>query len=193
MRLAALTALAALTSSAHAQSPAVTREFQAGVDAFRLGKLDDARTHLEKAKKLDPRLAGPNRFLAAVAQAQGRWQDCVDAARAALTLNPKSSELADTRKLHESCRRSAGRPAYTGQLGDSAAIAVTANVPGVTVKIGGLVYGGTPLAPRRIPTGKLHLELAKAGWKPIQLAIDSIPGVITDVAVELEAEPPPQH
>ena len=42
-----------------APSPEVAKEFQAGVDAFRLGKFDDARAHLEKARKLDDKLPGP--------------------------------------------------------------------------------------------------------------------------------------
>jgi hypothetical protein len=191
MKLAALVLaiVHVLGAPARAQTPELAREFQAGVDAYRLGKLDQARTHLEKARKLDPRLAGPNRFLAAVAQAQGRWQDCIDAARAAIALNPRSGELIDTRKLHETCRRSAGRPAYTGELGDGAAIAVTTNAPGATVKIGGLVYGGTPLAPRTIPAGKLTIELAKAGWKPARVDVEALAGVITDVAIELETDP----
>jgi hypothetical protein len=167
------------------------REFQAGVDAFRLGRHDEARAHLEKARALEPGLAGPVRFLAAVAQAQGRWADCIAATRTALALNPRSSELADTRRLHEACRASAGRAPYRGSLGERAAIAVTANVAGATVRIGGLSYGGTPLAPRPITAGALAVELAKAGFRPARLEIDALPGIVTDVAVELVAEPPP--
>jgi hypothetical protein len=190
MRLArSLAVLGVVAGIAHAQAPDVTREFQAGVDAFRLGKLDEAKAHLEKAKALDPTLAGPNRFLAAVAQAQGRWTDCIAAARLALALNPKSAELADTRKLHDDCRTSAGRPAYAGELGDSAAIAVTSNVPGASVKIGGLTYGGTPLAPRPITAGKLSIDVDKAGWKPVHADVDALPGIVTDVTLELEPDP----
>jgi hypothetical protein len=169
--------------------PELGKEFQAGVDAFRLGKLDDARAHLEKARALAPKLPGPHRFLAAVAQAQGRWQDCIDGARKALELNPLSVEAPETRKLHDGCRASAGLAPYRDALGDSAAIAVTTNVPGATVKIGGLTYGGTPLSPRPITAGALELDIAKAGWKPAHVSIVALPGIVTDVAVELEADP----
>lgn len=175
-----------MTALASAQKPEVTREFQAGVDAFRLGKYDEARTRLEKARAMAPKLAGPNRFLAAVAQAQSRWDDCIAAARTALALNPVSRELADTRKLHEDCRVSAGRAPNRGELGDGAAIAVTTNVPGATVRIAGLTYGGTPLAPRPITVGRLAVEIEKAGWKRAQREVETLAGVVTDVIVELE-------
>src|SRR6202000_1781879 len=82
-------AVLAVATVASAQPPAkFTSEYQAGVDAFRLGHYDDARAHLEKARSLSPKLPGPHRFLAAVAQAQSRWDDCIDSARQALVLNP---------------------------------------------------------------------------------------------------------
>ena len=131
MRFRAVLVVAVAAATASAQPvPELTKEFQAGVDAFRLGHFDEARTHLEKARNLDPKLPGPHRFLAALAQAQGRWQDCLDESRVALASNPHSSEAADTRKLHSDCRVSAGRPAYHGaDLADSAAISVTTNIP----------------------------------------------------------------
>lgn len=179
--------MASLPAAARADvPPALSREFQAGVDAYRLGKYDDARAHLEKAQALDPRLPGPHRFLAAVASAQRRWTDCIAEARRALQLNPQSHELADTRRLHDSCRESDGRPVYRGELGDAAAIAVTANVSGATVKIGGLRYGGTPVAPRLIKAGVLRIDVEKSGWKPAHLTIDALPAIVTDIAVELE-------
>lgn len=170
-----------------APPPALTREFQAGVDAYRLGKYDEARAHLEKAQAIDPKLPGPHRFLAAVAQAQKRWADCVTEARRAMQLNPQSQEIAETRKLHDACRESDGRPGYRGEIGESAAIAVTANVSGATVRIGGLRYGGTPVAPRLIKPGTLQVEIEKAGWKPARVTIEALPSIITDISVELEA------
>jgi hypothetical protein len=173
---------------AAAQSPELTKEFQAGVDAFRLGHYDEARTHLEKARDLDPKLPGPFRFLAAVAKAQGKWQECLDDARRALVLNAASVEAAETRKLHDECRVSAGRAPYRGELADAAAIAVTSNVPGATVKIGGLIMGGTPMAPRPITAGKLEVDVDKHGWKARHLEVDAPAGIVTDVDVELEAD-----
>ena len=188
-RGAALFLVLGLGGIARAESAGFAREFQAGVDAFRLGKLDLARAHLERAKELEPKLPGPSRFLAAVAHAQGRWIDCVGAARLALAQNPRSSERLDTRKLHERCRSSAGRPAYGGDLGERAAIAVTTSVPGAAVRIGGLGYGGTPVAPRPIEPGALAVEIAKRGFYPVRVEIEALPGIVTDVVVELVAEP----
>jgi tetratricopeptide (TPR) repeat protein len=167
-------------------SSELTREFQAGVDAFRLGKYDEARAHLEKAESLDPKLPGPHRFLAAVARAQRRHAECITEARRALQLNPQSREAAGTRKLHDECRAADGRPPFQADLGDNAAIAVTANVSGATVRIGALRYGGTPVAPRLIKAGFHDLEIEKVGWKPAHLAIDALPGIVTDVEVTLE-------
>jgi hypothetical protein len=182
-------ALVLVVGVAAAQPPAkFTPEYQAGVDAFRLGKYDDARAHLEKARTLAPKLPGPHRFLAAVAQAQSRWDDCIDSARHALALNPTSSEVGETRKLHDACRASAGRMPYRGAaLGEGAAISVTANVDGATVRIGGLTYGGTPLDPRPITAGAHEIEILKLGYKPIKVSVDALPGIVTDVAVELPA------
>ncbi|MFT3696229.1 MAG: PEGA domain-containing protein [Kofleriaceae bacterium] len=163
-----------------------TKEFQAGVDAFRLGKLDEARAHLEKAKKLDPKLPGPWRFLAAVAQQAQDYGICVDDAHEALRLNPQSSEAEETKKLYEACRTSAGRASYRGQdLGDAAAVAVTSNVPNATVRINKLSYGGTPMAPRRIAAGTLEVEVAKAGFKTVRVTIEAVPGIVNDVSAEL--------
>jgi tetratricopeptide (TPR) repeat protein len=184
-------AIGAAGSAAAGPVPAsLTREFQAGVDAYRLGKYDDARAHLEKAQAIDPKLPGPHRFLAAVAQAQHRWADCIAETRRALQLNPQSQEIAETRKLHDSCRDSDGRAPYQGALGESAAIAVTANAVGATVRIGGLRYGGTPVAPRLIKPGVLRVDIEKTGWKPAHVTIEALPAVVTDIIVELERATP---
>jgi tetratricopeptide (TPR) repeat protein len=175
---------------AAAPSAQLTRAFQAGVDAYRLGKYDDARAQLEKARSLDPKLPGPHRFLAAVAQAQQRWTDCIAETRRALQLNPQSHEVAETRKLHDSCRGSAGRPIYRAELGDGAAIAVTANVTGATVRIAGLRYGGTPVEPRLIKPGAIKLDVDKQGYKAAHVAVDVLPGIVTDVEVTLEPADP---
>jgi hypothetical protein len=187
MRLAWIALL--LTSRVAMAQPAdLTKEFQAGIDSFRLGKFDEARKHLEKARSLDPKLPGPHRFLAAVAHAQSRWDDCIESGHKALELNPLSSEAADTRKLYESCRIAAGRSPARVDLGDSAAIGVVTNVPGASVKINGLTYGGTPLVPRPITPGTLDVEIDKPGWKPIKRSVNAIAGIVTDVNVDLEPD-----
>ncbi len=176
------------TGVATAQPAELMKEFQAGIDAFRLGKFEEARVHLEKARAIDPKLPGPHRFLAAVAQAQSKWEACIESGHKALELNPTSSEAGDTRKLYEGCRISAGRIPAPANLGESAAIAVLTNVPGATVKINGLTYGGTPLAPRPIPAGPLEIEIEKAGWKPVKRSVNAIPGVVSDLNVDLDPD-----
>jgi hypothetical protein len=188
-RIAFACLLVVVSTIAHAQNADMTKEFQAGVDAYRLGKFDEARKHLEAARDMDPKLPGPYRFLSAVAQAQGKWDDCIANARKALELNPKSSETADTRKVHDECRVQAGRSPYREDLGDSAAVAVSTNVPGASVKINGLTYGATPLAPRPITPGPLEVEIEKPGWKPTKVTPNALPGIVTDVLVDLEPDP----
>lgn len=167
----------------------VTHEFEAGIDAFRLGKYDEAREHLEKAIAMNPALPGPHRFLAAVSQAQGRFEDCIASARTAIELNPRSSEIADTRKVHDACRSSAGRAVFRDELGDGAAIAVVTSVPGATVTISGLGYGGTPLAPRRIKPGTHDVAVEKSGYRPAHASVNALPGIVTDVIFELVPDP----
>jgi hypothetical protein len=182
----AVVTLALVLSLAHARADdKVVREFEAGVDAFRLGKLDEARARLEKAISMNPALPGPHRFLAAVSQAQGRFEDCIASARTAIAMNPRSSELADTRKLHDACRSSAGRATFRDELGDGAAIAVTTSVPGATVSISGLSYGGTPLAPRRIKPGTHEVSVEKSGYRPAKASVNALPGIVTDVIFDL--------
>lgn len=189
MRRAALVLVVLVSRVASAQSPEFTKSFQAGVDAYRLGNYDEAREHLEKARTLDPKLPGPHRFLAAVAQAQSRWEDCIESAHQALVLNPRSVEAPDTRKLYETCRVSAGRSPAPGDLGDNAAIAVMTNVSGAMVKINGLAYGSTPIAPRPISPGPFEIEIEKPGWKPVKRGMTALLGIVTDVIIDLEADP----
>jgi tetratricopeptide (TPR) repeat protein len=194
--LAAGPSLAAPPRAQSSVSAALAREFQAGVDAFRLGNYDEARAHLDKAESLDPKLPGPHRFLAALARAQQRYTDCITEARRALQLNPQSKEVAETRKLHDDCRTSAGRPSYHAELTDSAAISVTTNVTGASVRIGGLRYGSTPVAPRLIKPGFHDVVIEKRGFRPAHLAIDALPGIVTDVDIvlePLEPTPPPSR
>jgi tetratricopeptide (TPR) repeat protein len=172
----------------------IAREFQAGADAYRLGKYEEARLHLDKVLRLDPTLPGPHRFLAAVASAQQHWDECIAEARRAIQLNPRSREIADTRKLHDECRARLGRPAYRAVLGEGAAIAVVSNVAGAMVRIGGLRYGRTPVAPRRIRPGAHELDLDKQGFRRAHRAVNVLPGIVTDVVIDLEPmrpDPPP--
>lgn len=169
-------------------SPGFTKEFQAGVDAFRLGQYDEAIKHLEAAARMEPSLPGPHRFLAAVAQAQSRLDDCVTSARRAIELNPNSSEIAATRKLHDACREADGRPPFSGEYGTGGALSVTANVAGATVTVEGLKYGATPLAPRAFALGPVTVTASKTGWKTAEGKVVVLPGVVTDIELVLEED-----
>jgi hypothetical protein len=187
--LAGIVVLALVSARAHAQPREVVRTFQAGVDAFRLGKYDEARRLLERARALDPELPGPHRFLAALAQAERRWDDCIASARKALQLKPDSSEVAATRAIHEDCRAGLGRLTFAEDYRGGGAIVVTANVEGATVTLGGLRYGATPLGPRALAVGSVDVIVAKQGWRPALTTIDVLPEIVTDVIVTLEPDP----
>ncbi len=192
MRLHIAACLVLLSSTALAQqapSPQFTREYQAGVDAARLGQNAEARAHLEKAKAFEPTLPGPYRWLAAVDQAEQKFADCVTNARTAIKLNPQSSEAEATRKLHDECRASLGRPVMQGPVGDGGAIAVTANVEGATVTLNELKYGATPLAPRSVAVGEVEIGVQKDGWLPQKKKVDVLGGVVTDIDFTLEPDP----
>lgn len=184
--------LASAILPAHAQPSArLAREFQEGVDAYRLGEYAEARVHLEVARQLDPKLPGPHRFLAAVALAEKRYDDCITSATQALKVAPESREVADTRKLHDDCRAGAGRPSFNGKYGDGGAIAITATLDGdsvgAAVVIDGRTSGSTPLYPRAIPAGPHQIRISKGGAKDLTLTVDVLPGVVTDIVAPLRS------
>ncbi len=183
-----LTVVLLVTASpawAQKPSPTFTKEFQAGVDAFRLGQYDEAVRHLEAASQAEPKLPGPHRFRAAVAAAQSQWDVCIASARTAIQLNPQSSEIVATRKVHDGCRESAGRPLFAGVYATGGAIAVAANVAGATVTVEGLKYGATPLAPRAIALGDVTVTASKSGWKTATGTTTILPHIVTDIELTL--------
>lgn len=179
----------ALAGTARAQPDDVVQTFQQGVDAFRLGNYAEARTLLEKARDKDPKLPGPHRFLAAVAQAEKRYDDCVTEARTAIGLKPDSAEVEQTRAVHDACRTALGRPEFTGDYAGGGAVSVSANVEGATVTLGGLRYGATPLLPRALAVGTVDVKIEKTGWLPATTTIEILPAIVTDVNVTLEPDP----
>src|SRR5690349_7823960 len=187
--LVGLVVAIAVAAPAMAQPEDVVETFQKGVDAYRLGDYPKARELLEKARAKDPKLPGPHRFLAAVAQAEKRWDDCVSSARTAIALKPDSTEVEATRKIHDECRTALGRPGFAGTYGDGGAIAVTANVEGATVSLGGLRYGATPLAPRALAVGTVEVLVEKTGWLPAKTTVEVLPSLVTDVDLTMEPDP----
>jgi hypothetical protein len=191
--LAALAvALGVDAGAAAAQKPSqkFLDEYNAGVDAYRLGRYDEARARLEAAKALEPTLPGPWRFLAAVAQAEGDWPECVAAAREAIRLNPQSSEIVATRVVHDDCRAAWGKPAFTGtyQPGEGA-ISVTTDQGGSSVAINGLRYGSTPMEVRPYLAGDVEIAVDKTGFLRATRKVTILPNVVTDVDFVLEVDP----
>jgi PEGA domain len=177
-------------STARAQPAAdVVREFQDGTDAFRLGDYPGARAHLERAAALDASLPGPWRFLAAVDAAEHQWQPCVDHARTAIIANPASSEIVATRKLHDDCRAALDRPSFIGDYNDGGALAISTNIAGAAITIGGLKAGASPLAPRVIGLGPVEVIARKPGWRTTRVTVTVIPGVVTDAVLDLVEAP----
>ncbi|MEZ4363524.1 MAG: PEGA domain-containing protein [Kofleriaceae bacterium] len=181
--------------TAMAQPAKLQREFQEGVDAYRLGEYDDARKHLENARAIDPSLPGPHRFLAAVALAEHRYSECVESATRALRAAPTSSESADTRRLHEECRVADGRPRFLGAYGGGGAISLRAIFDGepcaAAVTIDRHAAGSTPVFPRAIPSGTHELVFTLAGAKPARTQVHVLRGVVTDVEVTLTSATAP--
>jgi hypothetical protein len=194
MRISAavVVGLLCLATAAHAQQPSAkfTDEYQAGIDAYRLGKYDEAKTHLEAAKAENATLPGPWRWLAAVAQVEGSWPDCVASAREALRLNPKSSEAPATRKLHDECRAAWGKPAFEGPYDvGQGALAVTTDQVGASVEVNKLKYGSTPMQPRVFSAGDTEVTVTKTGFLPATRKVTILEGVVTDVDFILEVDP----
>jgi len=184
--------LVCLAATAAAQQPSkkFVDEYQKGIDAYRLGKFADAKQHLEAAKALEPKLPGPWRFLGAIAQAEKRWADCIAATREAIRLNPQSSEIEATRKVHDECRISWGKPAFSGPYDvGQGAISIDTEPSGAAVELSGLAYGATPLTPRTLAVGKADIRLTKTGYLPKRITVEILPGVVTDVAVKLDEDP----
>ncbi len=181
------------SGAARAQEQPVSQQFsrayQAGQDAYNLGKLDRARSQFERARDFEPSLPGPHRWLAQVALAQDRFEDCLAEAIAALELAPQSPQAPAVRAIHAQCRDRLGRPPFTGDYAAGGALAVTANVDGAQVRVNGLAYGATPMDPRAIAVGDVEVGLERSGYLPATTTAKIYEGVVTDVAVELAADP----
>jgi hypothetical protein len=176
-------------ASPRAPSPAFTAAYTAGTDAYRLGRYDEARAHLERARDLDPSLPGPWRYLGAIARAEGRLPDCVELTREAIRLNPQSTEIGNTRTLHDDCRQALGRPSFAGTYDPGqGALSVTSDQLGATVTVNGLSYGATPLL-RALPVGPAEVVVSKAGYLPGRATTAVLPEVVTDVHLELAIDP----
>lgn len=178
--------LCALAGTARAQPEAdFARELQAGITLLQSGNLIEARTALTRARTIDRKAGAPHRYLAKLSEREKEWDDCIDSAREALVVDP-TTDTAEMRKLHATCRSAAGRPSPGFELGDQAAVTVTANLT-ATVKLRGEPFGGTPIPPRLVPPGRLAFDIERGGYRTARVDVDALPGIVTDVRVELQA------
>ena len=176
----------ALAGVARAQPEAdFARELQSGIALLQAGNLIEARTALTRARTIDRKAGAPHRYLAKLSEREKEWDECIDSAHEALVVDP-STDTAEMRKLHAACRSADGRPSPDFQVGEQAAVSITANLR-ATVKLRGEPFGGTPIAPRLVPPGRLALDIERGGYRTARVDIDALPGIVTDVRVELQA------
>lgn len=179
-------------STASAQpSKQYMKAYQDGVDAARLGKWVEARKHLDKAIKFDASLPGAWRWLAAVDEGEGKYEDCLEHAITAYTKNKTSNLVQEVRDIHASCRKALGRDPFKGEFAGGGALAVETNVEGATVRVNGLKYGVTPMDPRGLATGKVEVTVGhpKKGWLEQSVEVEIHEGFVIDVILTLERDP----
>lgn len=191
---ALLLGLVLLSSSVlHAQGApsksAFDHAWDQALDAFHLGRYDQALGLFEEARTLAPDKPGPYRYLGRTARALERWQDCVDNTVEAVRRNPRSRFTAEIVLDLEACRVALGRsPAGNLPVGQGA-IGVKTNIDGVSVKLDGINRGTTPLEPFPAQPGMHTLELRAEGYMPLELPIDVVPGIVIDLEVSLDVAP----
>jgi len=177
-------------------SQAYLDAFDKGVAAYRLGNFADARNQFNKAIAIQEDLPGPYRWLTVIAQAEQKWDECLQHAVKAVRLNPTSKHAPTVRALHSQCRKSLGRPEFRGVYGDGGAIAVMAgDIEGGLVKLNGLKYGALPMRPRAFAAGIVDVSVEVQGYLSRAKKAELLPGMVTDVIFTLEidpAAPPPE-
>jgi tetratricopeptide (TPR) repeat protein len=162
------------------------KHYEAGQDAYHLGKLEEASAAFAKARDLSPDKPGPWRWLGRTARARKQWDECLEAAIQALRLSPRSRYSAEVRRDVEACRAALGRPPFDGKLGaDQGAIHVpiSVNLGELRVTVDGLSRGAPPVV-FPVNAGKHRVELAPTrGGAPVQVWVDVLPGIVHDVTV----------
>ena len=185
--------LVVCASSASAQQPSkqYLEAYQAGVNAARLGNWAEAREHLERAIEFDPALPGAYRWLAAVDEGEGKFEQCLEHAIVAYEKNKSSTIIKEVRDLHAACRTALGRKPFKGQYAGGGALAVNSNVDGSTVKVNGLKYGVTPMEPRGLAVGTVEVTVGftKRGWLETSVQAEIHEGFVTDVILTLDKDP----
>jgi tetratricopeptide (TPR) repeat protein len=160
--------------------------YEAGQDAFNLGKYDEAWAHFLRARELAPDKPGPYRWLGRTARVREKWQDCLAYALDALRMHPTSKLAPEVRKDVAACRSALGRPAFAGTLhAGQGALAVIADVEGAAVTVDGIAKGRTPMDPVPLVVGRHALRVDAQGVPSAELPVDVLEGVVIDVEVAL--------
>jgi hypothetical protein len=173
-----------------AQNAAFDAAWNAGVDAWNLGKYADARREFMKARTLDQKNPGPYRYLAKIDRRDSQWQDCVANATEFVKLNAGSKHAPTVRQDLAFCRDKLGLPPLTATLATGqGALGVRCNVEGASVAVDGLKKGGTPLAPVPLVRGKHTVRIEAEGWIATEVEVEIIETIPVDLACDLAPDP----
>jgi len=149
-----------------------------------------AKAAFEKALDFEKQLPGPYRYLADIARAEGKFEECLKLAVKAITLNPKSDVAPEVRKIHAECRKQLGRPDLRAQFAGGGAISVeTPGIDGAKVKLNGLTMGATPFEPRPFAVGEVEVAVEKPGYIAASTTAEILPGLVTDVIFDMKEDP----
>jgi hypothetical protein len=161
-------------------------EWEAGQDAFNLGKYAEARRHFRRARDLSPELPGPHRWLGRIARVLEDWDDCVASATTAVRLKPDSPQTREVKKDLDACRSALGRPLYGRPLKEGqGALALLVDVDGATVTVDGIAKGPTPLEPMVLNAGRHRVRVAAEGHAAAEVDVEVVPGIIVDAKLTL--------
>ncbi len=170
--------------------------YQSGQDLFHLGKYAEARAAFEKARALAPRLPGPHRWLGRVARVTERWDDCVASATEAVRLRPDSPLVPQVREDLDACRAALGRPGYVKKLAaGQGALAIIVDAAaadaGARIFVDGIDRGAAPVAPFPLNAGRHRVRMTRGarGETTADTAVDVVPGIVTDVVLEVLTPP----
>jgi hypothetical protein len=194
IRTSSLLVVLAVAAGASAGEPSREQRFQAaweaGQDAFNLGKYPEARRQFQRARDLAPRRPGPHRWLGRVARVLEDWEGCVASGTTAVRLKPDSPQTPEVKKDLDACREALGRPLYRRPLAaGQGALSVVADVEGAAVTVDGIAKGTTPVEPMPLNQGMHRVRLVAEGLPPAEVEVDVVPGIVVDAVVALRARP----
>ena len=194
IRTSSLLVVLALAATGVAGEPSREQRFQsaweAGQDAFNLGRYPEARRHFQRARDLEPKRPGPYRWLGRVARVLEDWEECVTSGTTAVRLKPDSPQTAEVKKDLDACREALGRPLYGRPLAaGQGALSVLADVDGAVLTVDGIAKGPTPVDPMPLNKGVHRVRLVAEGLAPRELEVEVVPGIVVDAVVTFGARP----